>query len=105
MRKICQAVLNLFLFLYTFSVQKYLLLQINKMSLDDKSPLDPLRFILIDKNPGSDLKLLCQTLNEDVQHTWLETIRSLLDMQGDFLRGIGTLFLYNNLNVWLLVKM
>ena len=58
------------------------------MALDDKSTLDPLRFILIDKNPGADLKLLCQTLNEDVQRTWLETIRSLLDMQGDFLRGI-----------------
>ena len=70
------------------------------MALDDTGAGDPLRFILIDKNPSSaDLKLLCQAPSEEVRQVWLERIRSLLDLQGDFLRGTFVsyiLFLYLN---------
>ena len=59
------------------------------MQLDQTGGGDPLRFILIDKTPQSDLRLLCQAPNEETLRTWLETIRALLDMQGDFLRGLS----------------
>jgi len=61
--------------------------QINKMAISDKVAEDPLRFLLVDKTPGSDFALVCQTPSEEVKHNWITHIRSLLDMQGDFLRG------------------
>lgn len=48
---------------------------------------DPLKFVLIDKTPGADLKLVIQAPSEEVKATWVSHIRSILDMQGDFLRG------------------
>ena len=50
---------------------------------------EPLRFMLINKTPGSDSKFVIQAPNESVKHTWTSQITSLLDMQGDFLRGIN----------------
>ena len=48
---------------------------------------EPLRFMLINKTPGSDCKFVIQAPSDAVKHTWTLQITSLLDMQGDFLRG------------------
>jgi hypothetical protein len=61
------------------------------MALEDKVAEDPLRFVLIDKTPGSDFALTCQAPSEEIKQNWIAHIRSLLDMQGDFLRGIRSL--------------
>ena len=61
--------------------------QINKMTIQDKLAEDPLRFLLGDKTPGSELALICQAPSEEVKLNWVTQIKSLLDMQGDFLRG------------------
>ena len=50
---------------------------------------DPLTFTLIDKTPGSDLRIVIQAPSEDVKQNWVTQIRSILDMQGDFLKGTG----------------
>lgn len=62
-------------------------LQINKMSLNDVVENEPLRFILVDRSPGSNIKLLVQAPDADTKETWALQIRQILDMQGDFLRG------------------
>lgn len=54
---------------------------------------DPLRFQLVDKTPGHDTVLVCQALSEEAKQNWMVHIRSLLDMQGDFLRGTSLLVL------------
>ena len=48
---------------------------------------EPLKFVLIDRTPGSDIKYVVQATSEEVKETWIKEIRSILDMQGDFLRG------------------
>ena len=48
---------------------------------------DPNTFTLIDKTPGSDVKLLCQPTSQEIKENWVAQITSLLEMQGDFLRG------------------
>ena len=58
------------------------------MAIEDKVAEDPLRFLLVDKTPGSDFALVCQAPSEDIKLNWVTHIKSLLDMQGDFLRGI-----------------
>jgi len=57
------------------------------MSMDDKIPGEPLLFALRDKTPQSDLKILCQAPSEDIKDNWTSQLRSILEMQGDFLRG------------------
>lgn len=59
--------------------------------MDDKVPGEPLMFILIDKSPNSDLKLICQAPSEDVKENWTTQLRSILDMQGNLLRGLTPL--------------
>ena len=59
------------------------------MSLDQRgTENDPLTFTLIDKTPGSDLRIVIQAPSEDVKQNWVTQIRSILDMQGDFLKGM-----------------
>lgn len=48
---------------------------------------EEMKFTLVDKTPASDLKLVCQASTEDSYKTWTSIIRTLLDIQGDFLRG------------------
>ena len=48
---------------------------------------EPLQFILVDKTPQSDLRLICQTPSEDVKENWTTQLRTILDMQGNLLRG------------------
>jgi len=55
------------------------------MTLVEHCSEDPLAFVLIGKKDS--LKLYCQAPREDVKQTWTSQITSLLDMQGDFLRG------------------
>ncbi len=62
-------------------------LQANKMNLDKSGGTDPMQFVLIDKTPGSDLKLILQAPSEEIKQNWVTQIRSILDMQGDFLKG------------------
>lgn len=61
--------------------------QINKMVMDHKTSDDPLRFALADTTPLQDVHFTCQAPNEDVRENWVSQINSILDMQGDFLRG------------------
>ena len=61
-------------------------MSLNKQGLDN----DPLTFMLIDKTPGSDLRIVIQAPSEDVKQNWVTQIRSILDMQGDFLKGMCT---------------
>jgi len=56
---------------------------------EDPGDDEHLRFTLTDKSPGTDLALVCQALNEELQQTWITHIKSLLDMQGHFLRGMS----------------
>jgi len=57
------------------------------MTLDETAGDDSLRFTLTDKTPSSDLELICQAPDDEVRKNWVTQIRSILDMQGDLLRG------------------
>ena len=58
------------------------------MTLQEKvSGGDPRSFLLIDKTPGSDLRILCQTQGDEDKRTWVTHIRKLLDLQADLLSG------------------
>jgi len=57
------------------------------MSMNDRLAGEPLLFALLDKTPQTDLKIVCQAPSEDVKDNWTSQLRSILDMQGDFLRG------------------
>jgi len=57
------------------------------MELDEKAGDDRLRFALRDKTPGSQLMLVCQAPSDEVRQNWITQISSILDMQGDLLRG------------------
>ena len=57
------------------------------MAMNNTVDGEPLKFILIDRTPGSDIKYVVQATSEEVKDTWIKEIRSILDMQGDFLRG------------------
>jgi len=61
--------------------------QINNMSMNDNISGEPLMFSLLDKTPQTDLKIHCQAPSEEVKDNWTTQLRSILDMQGDFLRG------------------
>jgi len=54
---------------------------------EEAGDVELLRFTLTDKSPGADLVLVCHALNEELRQTWITHIKSLLDMQGHFLRG------------------
>lgn len=70
-------------------------MKINNMALQESSSDDPpLVFTLIDKKPKADLKLTCQAQSDDVTLNWISHIRSLLDMQGDFLRALQSPIAY-----------
>ncbi|KAK6165753.1 hypothetical protein SNE40_022615 [Patella caerulea] len=68
--------------------------KVNKMSMTNSVDNDPLRFMLIDRTPGSDLKFLIQAISEENKETWVKEIRSILDMQGDFLRALQSPIAY-----------
>jgi len=57
------------------------------MALDENAGDDRLRFVLTDKTPSSNLQLVCQVPNDEVRENWITQIHSILDMQGDLLRG------------------
>ena len=61
------------------------------MALDDVGGSgvaeDPLTFILLDKTLQSSFKLLCQAPNLAIKENWIIHLCSILNMQGDFLRG------------------
>ena len=61
--------------------------QVNKMSLDEIGDGDPMRFKLVDKTPGSDLRLLCQAASLDEKQNWLSQIQNILKMQENFFKG------------------
>jgi len=73
--------------------------QVNNMALEDCAlsgcPEDTLVFALLDKTPLINLKLVCQAQSEEAKQNWMTHLRSLLDMQGDFLRGSGTAMFTN----------
>jgi len=64
-----------------------MVLQVNNMTLDENAGGDRLRFVLTDKTPSSDLRLVCQAPNDEVRQNWITQLSSILDMQGDLLRG------------------
>ena len=55
--------------------------------MDDNIAGEPLLFSLLDKTPQTDLKIHCQAPSEEVKENWTSQLRSILEMQGDFLRG------------------
>ena len=61
--------------------------QVNKMSLDENGDGDPLRFKLVDKTPGSDLRLLCQAASPEEKQNWVSQINNILKMQENFFKG------------------
>jgi len=65
----------------------FVVLQVNNMALDENVGDDGLRFVLTDETPSSDLQLVCQVPNGEVRENWITQIHSILDMQGDLLRG------------------
>lgn len=48
---------------------------------------DPTQFTLVDKTPGSDLKIQCEAPDEDTKKNWIREIKSQLDIQNNFLNG------------------
>ena len=48
---------------------------------------NPLVFKLVDKTPGAMCSLLVQSPSDDVKQNWVTHIKSILDMQKDFLQG------------------
>ncbi|KAL8612449.1 hypothetical protein ACOMHN_058577 [Nucella lapillus] len=69
-------------------------LKVNKMAMTNTVEGEPLKFILIDRTPGSDVKYVVQAPSEEVKETWIREIRSILDMQGDFLRALQSPIAY-----------
>lgn len=63
------------------------MMQVNNMALDENAGEEKLRFVLTDKTPSSNLQLVCQVPNDEVRQNWITQIHSILDMQGDLLRG------------------
>jgi len=55
--------------------------------MNDKMVGEPLLFVLLDKTPQTDLKIVCQAPSEEVKDNWTSQLRSILEMQGDLLRG------------------
>jgi hypothetical protein len=72
----------------------WLIVQINNMGMDETIGDIPTRFLLVDKMPSSSLQLLCQAPNEEMKQNWVTQIRSLLDMQGDIVRGLLWIILF-----------
>ena len=48
---------------------------------------DPLKFVVVDRTPGCDNKYVFDPQTCDKRESWLRQINSLLNMQGDFLKG------------------
>ena len=48
---------------------------------------NPLVFKLVDKTHGAQKELLVQPPSDDVKQNWVTHIKSILDMQTDFLQG------------------
>ncbi|XP_052080801.1 triple functional domain protein-like isoform X2 [Mytilus californianus] len=71
-------------------------IKVNNMALTKQVEGEPLRFMLINKTPGSDCKFVIQAPSDAVKHTWTLRITSLLDMQGDFLRALQSPIEYQN---------
>ncbi|KAK3594846.1 hypothetical protein CHS0354_005769 [Potamilus streckersoni] len=64
-------------------------IKVNKMSMSERvEDSDPLKFLLTDLTPGSDIKFIIQAPAEDLKHTWTQEIQKILEMQGDFLRAL-----------------
>ena len=57
------------------------------MAIKENYESDELCFILIDKMPGSDTQIVGKAATIEIKEKWVTTIKELLDMQGDFLRG------------------
>lgn len=49
---------------------------------------DPLKFLIVDRTPGCDNKYVFDPQTSDKRESWLRQINSLLNMQGDFLKGV-----------------
>ena len=58
------------------------------MAIDTKD--GTLMFIVYDKLPHGDSRLLFQAPSEEVKQVWVTQIASMLNMQGDFMRGTFT---------------
>ncbi|XP_071149834.1 rho guanine nucleotide exchange factor 25-like [Mytilus edulis] len=71
-------------------------MKVNNMALTKQVEGEPLRFMLINKTPGSDCKFVIQAPSDAIKHTWTGQITSLLDMQGDFLRALQSPIEYQN---------
>lgn len=57
------------------------------MSMTENVKNEPLRFILLDRTPGSGLSFTIQCSSEEVKASWVVQIKSLLDMQRAFVDG------------------
>lgn len=63
-------------------------LKVNNMTLKENVPgYDSLHLQLIDKTPGSELRILCLTSDEADKDMWIEQINIQLSMQTDLLAG------------------
>jgi triple functional domain protein len=69
-------------------------LKVNNMTLNEKGANDPNGFMLVDKTPGSDLKVIVQAPSEDVRQNWVTQIRSISDMLVDFLTALQSPIAY-----------
>ena len=62
-------------------------LQINKMGFNAKGTGDPFTFTLINRKRGPEIKFQVQAPNAEVYQNWTTQIKSILDMQSQFLLG------------------
>ncbi|XP_076464280.1 kalirin-like [Babylonia areolata] len=69
-------------------------LKVNKMAMTNTVDGEPLKFILIDRTPGSDIKYIVQAPSQEVKDTWITEVRNILDMQGNFLRALQSPIAY-----------
>jgi len=70
-------------------VDCYVILQANNMCLDESNSEHPLRFVLAGKSPSSTVQLTCQAPSDEIRQNWITQIRSILDMQGDIIKGVS----------------
>ncbi|KAK3082713.1 hypothetical protein FSP39_003330 [Pinctada imbricata] len=63
-------------------------LKTNKMIMKCPLPNEPLKFMLIDKSPSSDTRFIIQAQSEEILETWTTKIKSILDMQNDFIDSL-----------------
>ncbi|XP_064646133.1 triple functional domain protein-like isoform X3 [Lineus longissimus] len=81
---------NIVNYIYTYKAS----VKVNKMTLSEKVPNNPLQIMIIDRTPGSDAKYYFEMQSEEMKESWITKLKTILDMQGDFLKALQSPIAY-----------